>query len=120
MAQTDTQIFLAIIIFLVLGAVILFWLLDNQCHRCRDKRLTKRYRDWIDNSRDQDNSGGRERFSKKLLPPSHHIGPTRIDRIYESQDYYRSHPFIYPTSNSVVTSTFAIKRALKERGAIYV
>ncbi len=116
MAQTDTQIFLAIIIFLVLGAFILFWLLDNQCNRCRDKRLTKRYRDWKDG---RDNRGGQERFSKKSLPPSHHIGPTRIDRIYDSQDYYSSHPFIYPTPNSVVTSTFAIKRALKERGDIY-
>ena len=46
MAQTDTQIFLAIIIFLALGGLILFWFLDKQCDRCRDKRMTQRYQKW--------------------------------------------------------------------------
>ncbi len=116
MVQTDTQIFLAIIIFLVLGAFILFWFLDNQCDRCMDKRLAQRYQKWKD---DQNNpQGNQERFSK-LSPPINYSGPTRMDRIYDSQDYYKSHPFIYPTPNSFITSSFAIKRALKERNGVF-
>lgn len=125
MAQTDTQIFLAIIIFLALGGFILFWFLDKQCDRCRDKRMTQRYQKWKDN---RDNPRGnlqptpqyiQERFSKKPSLPDQYTGPTRMDRIYESQDYYKSHPFIYPTPNSFVTSSFTIKRALKEIGGMF-
>lgn len=118
MAQSDTQIFLAIIIFLVLGFFILSWFLDRQCNSCRDKRLVRRYQNWKP-QQNRDGEGGKERFSTTPIPPKHHIGPTRMDRIYDSQDYYSSHPFIYPTPNSFVTSQFAIKRALKERGIIY-
>ena len=117
MVQTDTQISLAIIILLVLGSFILFWFLDKQCDRCRDKRMTQRYQKWKDN---QDNpQGNHERFSKKPSPPVHYAGPTRMDHIYNSQDYYKNHPFIYPTPNSFVTSSFAVKRALKERDGVY-
>ena len=115
MAQSDAQIILAIVIFLVLGFFILSWFLDQQCKRCRDKKLIKRYKDW----RGQQNiRNSQEGFSKKTGPPLH-VGPSRMDRIYDSQDYYSSHPFIYPTPNSFVTSQFAIKRDLRERGMIY-
>jgi hypothetical protein len=112
MVQTDTQTILAVVIFLVLGSFILFWLLDKQCASCQDKQLINRL------NGENYNRRGREGFAKKQLPPSH-SGPSRMDRIYDSQDYYKSHPFIYPTPNSFVTSTFAIKRELRERGGVY-
>jgi hypothetical protein len=59
MAQSDTQTFFAIIIFLVLGFFILLWFLDQQCSNCGDKRLVRRYQDW----RDKQNSY-REREGK--------------------------------------------------------
>ncbi|RLI46260.1 hypothetical protein DRO61_09475, partial [Candidatus Bathyarchaeota archaeon] len=114
-AQSDSQIILAIIIFLVLGFFILSRFLDQQCKSCGDKKLIKRYKDWRSQ---QDSRNRREGFSERPGPPTH-IGPTRMDRIYDSQDYYNSHPFIYPTPNSFVTSQFAIKRDLRERGVIY-
>nr|QBK85642.1 MAG: hypothetical protein LCMAC101_02370 [Marseillevirus LCMAC101] len=120
MVQTDTQLFLAVIIFLVLGSFIFFWLLDQQCDRCRDKRLVKRYQQFKDRQEGQGGQGSQEGFEKDPFPlPEHHTGPTRMDRIYDSQDYYHSHPFIYPTPYSFETSTFAIKRELNKRGIIY-
>ena len=107
MVQTETQTILAVVIFLVLGAFILFWFLDQQCATCQDKRLMKRYQEWKDDRK--------EGYS---LPPTHPT-PSRMDRIYDSQDYYRTHPFIFPTPNSVVTATFGIKRGLRERGGVY-
>ncbi len=84
MAQSDTQIILAIIIFLVLGFFILSWFLDQQCKSCRDKKLIKRYKDWRSQN---DNRNRHDRFSNKPGPPTP-IGPTRMDHIYDSQDYY--------------------------------
>jgi len=78
--------------------------------------LTQRYKDWKDGRNDLN---GQEGFSKDLIPPMYYDGPTRMDHIYNSQDYYKSHPFIYPTPESYFTSEFAIKRALKENGVIY-
>ena len=114
MDQRNTQLFLAIIIFLALGTIILLWFLDKQCDSCQDKKLVKRYQDNRGNRQSKQNN--KEMYSP---PPIGQYIPSRMDRIYDSQDYYSSHPFIYPTPNSFVTSTFAIKRELKERGGVY-